>query len=115
MHVVISPQVQDLSLVEPYKVPLCTTLQPVQTSLNGSTDLWCVRHSSQLHIISKVAEGAFYPFIQVIDEDGEQDQTQYQTQGNTTSYRHPTRLCSVMIKKMLFCIARFYKEKKYST
>jgi len=41
--------------------------------LNGSTAFQCVRHSSQLCIISKLAEGGLYPFIQVADEDVEQD------------------------------------------
>ena len=75
--VVIIPQVQDstLALVEPHQVPLCPTLQPVQVSLNGSTAFWCVSHSSQLHIIRKLAEGAIYPSIQVTDEDVKQNQT----------------------------------------
>jgi len=36
-----------------------------------------VSHSFQLYIISKLAEGALYPIIQVIDEDAEGDQNQY--------------------------------------
>jgi len=65
-----------LVFAESQKVPHCATLQPVQVSLNGSTDFWCISHSSELWIISTLAEGAFYPFIQVTDEDAEQDQTQ---------------------------------------
>jgi len=57
-----------------------------------STDFfWCASHSSQLCIISKLAKGGLYPFIQVMDESVEQDQTQYDPLGNTTSYRFPTR------------------------
>ena len=37
----------------------------------------CVSHSSQLPIVNKLAEGAFLSFIQVIDEDTEQDQTDH--------------------------------------
>ena len=66
-----------LALVEPQQVPLCSTLQPVQLLLNGSTALRCVSHSSQLCIISKLAEGGLYPFLQVVDEDAEQDWTQH--------------------------------------
>jgi len=52
--------VQDpaLALVEFHQVPLCPTLQPVQVSVNGSTACWCIHHSSQFCVISKLAEGA---------------------------------------------------------
>ena len=43
-------------------------------------------------IISKLVEGAFYLFIQVMDEDIEQDQTQYQPLRSTASYKPPNRL-----------------------
>jgi len=52
---------------------LPTQLSSVQVLLNGSTEFWCISHSSQLPIISKLAEGALYPFIQVTDEDAEQE------------------------------------------
>ena len=94
MHVVIPPQVQDftLALLEPHQVPPYPTLMPVHVSLNGSTAFRCIHQSSQLCIISKLAEGGLYPFIQVIDEDVEQDQTQYQSLGNTNRFRPLTRL-----------------------
>jgi len=78
MRVIILSLVQGsaLLLVESHQVPLHSTLQSVQVSLNGSTAFWCVSHSSQLCIISKLTEGGLYPFIQVIDEDVEQDLTQ---------------------------------------
>ena len=82
-----------LSLVELHQVPLCLTLQPVQVSLNGSTAFWCVSHSFQLYIISKIAEGGLYPFIQVSEDVG-QDWAQYQCLGNAASYRSPTGLCT---------------------
>jgi len=77
---VILSQVQDSSLafVKPHLVYCCPALQSVQALLNGNTAFRCVSHSSQLCIISKLAEGGLYPFIQVINEDVEQDQTQYQ-------------------------------------
>jgi len=46
-------------LVELDQVPLCPTLQLVQVSLNGSTALWCISHSSQSCVIRKLAEGTF--------------------------------------------------------
>ena len=78
IHAVIPPQVQDstLALVKPHQVPLCPTLQSVQVMLNGSTAFRCVIHSSQFHIVSRLAEGALYPFIQITDEDVEQDWAQ---------------------------------------
>jgi len=56
---VVLPQVQDpaLALVEPHHVPLRPTFQPVQVTLNGSTAFWCIHHSSQFGVISKLAEG----------------------------------------------------------
>ena len=79
MYGIIPLQVPDsrLVLVEACQVPLYSTLQPAQVLFNGSTAFWCVRHSFQLCIISKLAEGELYPCIQVIDEDIEQDQAQY--------------------------------------
>jgi len=62
-----------LALIEPNKILLCSTLQSVQDLLNGSAAFCYVRHSSQLRIISKPAKCGHYPFIQVIDEDVEQD------------------------------------------
>jgi len=59
VHGVVPPQVQDpaLALVELHQVPLRLTLQPVQVTLNGSTAFRCIYHSSQLCVISKLAEG----------------------------------------------------------
>jgi len=58
------------AVIEPQLVP---SLQSLQASLNGSTAFWSVSHFSQLHIISKLAEGGFYPIIQVTDEDVKQE------------------------------------------
>jgi len=79
MHGVISPQVQDLTLalVQFHQVPLCPALQPFQVSLNGSTAFSCISHLSSFCIISKLAEGTLCPFIQVTDEEIEQDWTEY--------------------------------------
>ncbi|PKU42074.1 hypothetical protein llap_7613 [Limosa lapponica baueri] len=78
VHGVISPQVQHptLAFVEIHQVPLYPTLQPVQVSLYGSTDLHRVNDPSQFCIVSKLAEGTFHPFIQVTDEYIEEDWTQ---------------------------------------
>ncbi|PKU29465.1 glycoprotein xg [Limosa lapponica baueri] len=75
----IPPQVQHptLAFVEFHQVPLCPALQPVQVSLYGGTAFWRVSHPSQFCIISKRAEDTFHPFIEVIDENIEEDWTQY--------------------------------------
>lgn len=65
-----------LALVEPYNIPLCPNLHPVQLLLSDRTDFSCVSHSSLLCVISKVAEGALYLIIQVTD-DVKQDEMQY--------------------------------------
>jgi len=79
VHGVVPPQVQDpaLALAEFHQVLLCPTLQPVQVSLDGSTAFWCIHHSSQFCVISKLAEGTLHPFIQVIDEEVKQDWAKY--------------------------------------
>jgi len=74
MHVVRD---HTLALVEPHQAPLHLTHQSVQILLDGSTTIWCTSYSSQPCIISKLAEGELYPFIQVMDEDIEQDQIQH--------------------------------------
>ncbi|PKU41353.1 hypothetical protein llap_8340 [Limosa lapponica baueri] len=50
------------------QVPLRPTLQPVWVSLYDDTAFWCVSHSSQFCVISKLAESRLCPFIYVIDE-----------------------------------------------
>ncbi|PKU42183.1 neuronal acetylcholine receptor subunit alpha-4 [Limosa lapponica baueri] len=75
----LSAELQDPTpiLVEFHQVPLSPTFWPVHVSLYGSKAFWCVSHSSQFCIISKVAEGTLCPLIQVIDEYIEQDLIQY--------------------------------------
>ena len=76
---IILPQIQDstLALVKGHQVPPCLALQFVQVLLTGSTAFQCVSNSSQLCIISKLAEGELYPFIQVTDEVVEHEWTQH--------------------------------------
>ena len=78
MREVIPCQEQDLTFafVEPHQVSLCPTPRSIQVSLNGSIAFWCVSHSSQLCIISRLDVDGLYPFIQVTDESVEQDQIQ---------------------------------------
>jgi len=61
MHGVVPAQVQDpaFAFVEPHQVPLCPTFQPVEVTLNGSTAFWCIYHTSQFVVVSKLAEGTF--------------------------------------------------------
>ncbi|KAK4810833.1 hypothetical protein QYF61_008805 [Mycteria americana] len=72
-------QVQDfaLPLVELHEVPVSPFLQSVQVPLDGSTTLWHISHSSQICVISKLAEGTLCLIIQIINEDVEHDRTQY--------------------------------------
>ena len=65
---VFQVQYSIFALVKPHLVPLCPALQPIQVLLNGSTALWCVSHTSQLFIISRLAEGTLYLFTEVTDE-----------------------------------------------
>ncbi|XP_072216516.1 uncharacterized protein [Excalfactoria chinensis] len=80
-----------LAYVKPHPVSYCPALQSVQVSLNGRTAFRRVSQSSQLRVISKLAEGGHYPLIKVIDEDVEQNWTQHRPLGDTTSHRPPAR------------------------
>lgn len=65
------------AVIEPCQVSLFPKLHDVQVLMNGSTAFQCVIDSSQICIISKLNEGGLYPFVQVTDEDVEQDQAQH--------------------------------------
>ena len=71
--------------VEHDDVPVSPFLQPVKVSLNGSTSVWCVIHSSQFCIICKHTESALCPTMEVINEDLIQYWLQYKLMGQTTS------------------------------
>ena len=68
---VVSTQVQDFALgfVGPHEVHLGLLLKTVWVPLNAIPSLWCVDCTSQLGVISKLAEGAFDPTVNVTDED----------------------------------------------
>ena len=74
---VVPPQDFALPLVELHEVPASPFLQPVEVPLDGSTTLWPISQSSQFCVICKLAEGTLWPIIQIINEDVEQDWTQY--------------------------------------
>lgn len=52
-------------LAEPHKVPLCLFLHSGAVALNGSMAISSARHSSQCHIICKLAVHALCPITQV--------------------------------------------------
>ena len=72
-------QMQDLALVfvEPHDVFLGPLLEPVQVSLNGIPSLWCVDCTTQLGVISKLAESALDATVNVTDEDIKDCQSLY--------------------------------------
>lgn len=64
-ELVLPPQVQGfvLHLIGCPDVPVSPFLQPAEVPLNSSTALWCMSHSSQLCVISKLIEGTLCPII----------------------------------------------------
>ncbi|KAK4830289.1 hypothetical protein QYF61_009492 [Mycteria americana] len=68
---VVPSQVQDfaLALVELHGAPASPFLQPVKVPLDGRTALWYISHYSQFGVICKLAEGALYLIVQIINED----------------------------------------------
>ncbi|KAK4824875.1 hypothetical protein QYF61_021082 [Mycteria americana] len=91
---VVPPHVQDFALAfaELHVVPVRPFPQPVKVPQDGSTILWCISHSSQFAVISKLAEGTLCSIIQIINEDVEQDWMQYRPLGYTASYWPSARL-----------------------
>ncbi|GAB0178969.1 cAMP-dependent protein kinase inhibitor alpha [Grus japonensis] len=71
--------VQDLALglVELHAVHTGPPLQPVKVPLDGIPSLQCVDRTTQLGVVSKLAEGALDPTVHVIDKDVEQRRSQY--------------------------------------
>lgn len=53
-------------LLSPHEIPVSPFLQLAENPLDGSTAFWCVGHSSQSGVISRLAEGTRYPIIQKI-------------------------------------------------
>ncbi|GAB0181886.1 cAMP-dependent protein kinase inhibitor alpha [Grus japonensis] len=76
---VVPPQAQDfaLPLVELCEIPVSPFLQPVEVPLDGITAFWYIIHSFQFGVICKLAEGTLCPIIQIVNEEIEQDWTQY--------------------------------------
>ncbi|GAB0193852.1 mitochondrial enolase superfamily member 1 [Grus japonensis] len=68
---VVPPQVQDFAfvLVELHEVPVGSFLQPLEVALDGSMILWFINDTCQCCVISKIAEGALCPIVQIIRED----------------------------------------------
>lgn len=77
----------------------CPTFQPVYVSLNGSTAFSCVSHSSQFHMISKLAE--------VTDGDARPDSKQDQTQHwpLVSTFRPPIGLRAVALS-LLYSVSQ---------
>ncbi|KAK4810572.1 hypothetical protein QYF61_004535 [Mycteria americana] len=92
LHGVAVAQVQDLalSLVEPHTVDLGPSIQPVQVPLQTLPTLQQINTPTQLGVICKHAEGAFDPFVQIIDKDIKQNWPQHRALGNTVCDRPPT-------------------------
>ncbi|PKU42315.1 rna-directed dna polymerase from mobile element jockey-like [Limosa lapponica baueri] len=72
-------QVQDLALglVELHEVHMGSLLKPVQVPLDGIPFFQRVDHATQLDIVSKLAEGALNPTVNVANKDVKQSQSQY--------------------------------------
>ena len=73
----VPPQGQDFVLLEFHGVPVSPFLQPIEVPLDGSTTLCLSSYFSQFGVISKLGEGTRCPIIRIVNEDAEQDWTQY--------------------------------------
>lgn len=69
VHEAALPQLQDSALlVEPYKVPVRSFLEPVEVPLDGSTSFWCTSHSSQRGVIRKHTDSTLTHYL-YLNED----------------------------------------------
>ncbi|PKU46486.1 hypothetical protein llap_3205 [Limosa lapponica baueri] len=86
-------QVQDLALglVDLHEVCTGSPLKSVQVPLDGISSLWRVNScvTTQLGVVSKLAEGALYPIVPVSTKDVKQHWSQYQPLRNTTHHWLP--------------------------
>ena len=57
-----------LGLVEPHEVCTGPSLKPVQVPLDGSPSFHCVDHTTQLGVISRLAEGALNSTVHVTNK-----------------------------------------------
>jgi len=71
---IVPPQVQGftLPLGDIREALVRLFLQPVEVTLDGSTTLAHISHSSQFGVTSKLAEDELYSIIQTINKDVEQ-------------------------------------------
>ena len=58
----------ELGFVEPHEVHLGPLLKPAWVPLDGISSLWCVDHTLQLGVISKLAESVYNPAVDVIED-----------------------------------------------
>lgn len=72
-------EVQDLAFlfVKFHEIPLSRSIQRAKISLNGSTTIWCITHSSQSSSVCKLAEGALVLSRRIISEGVQQYWLQY--------------------------------------
>ncbi|GAB0176555.1 hypothetical protein GRJ2_000120700 [Grus japonensis] len=83
--------VQDLALglVELHVLCIGLCLKPVKVPLDGILSLQHVDCTTQLGVVSKLAEGALDPTVHVANKDVKQCRSQYQPLRNTTRHWSP--------------------------
>ncbi|KAK4821927.1 hypothetical protein QYF61_004930 [Mycteria americana] len=97
LHGVAVAQVQDLALgpVEPHRIGLGPSIQPVQVPLQSLPTLEQINTPAQLGVICKLTEGALDPLVQIIDKDIKQNWPQHRALGNTACDQSPTGVNSI--------------------
>ncbi|KAK4828015.1 LOW QUALITY PROTEIN: hypothetical protein QYF61_022792 [Mycteria americana] len=75
-----------LGLIEPHEVHTGPLLQLVQVPLDDIPSFWCVKCTTQLGVICRLAEGALHLAVNVIDENIEQHWSQYGPLRDTTHH-----------------------------
>ncbi|GAB0208383.1 cAMP-dependent protein kinase inhibitor alpha [Grus japonensis] len=85
---IVPTHVQDLALglVELHAVLMASPLQPVKVPLDGIPSLQHVDHTTQLGVVSKLAEGALDPTVHVANKDIKQCRSQYRPLRDATHH-----------------------------
>ncbi|PKU40461.1 hypothetical protein llap_9237 [Limosa lapponica baueri] len=90
-------QVQDLArgLVELYEVHTGPPLKPVQDLLDDIPSIQCVDRTTQLGVVSKLAEGVLNSTVHVSNKDVQQHWSQFQPLRNATHQWSPLGLRAI--------------------
>jgi len=87
---VVSLQLWDFGLlfVEFQEILTSPTLQPVEVPLDSSRAFWRISHSPGFLLVREFTKDALHSIIQIVNEDIQQDWTQYERYSDLLIFSH---------------------------